>query len=1316
MNPELLEKLRAELRKETTAIPKEPPTRTSELALQAAVRSAFTTADIIKAAAAPENRVNEELASLLALCEPASHRNGPPTWEMNDEARRECFEAFFAQCDRDGTRFAAELKRRLPSTVSRDELLQRMIAACIRGEAAPLPEQSSEELAAMHRIAGWLDKLLPGLPSLEAIRTARKHSELIAPFRVLAKTFRGRENELQKLREYVEWLPPHSTTDVVRRSLRSFVGHFIDLETKPPLLLHGIGGAGKTTLVAQFILEHLRATDQGQLPFIYIDFDQPSVSLREPLTFLMEAARQLALQFPESAGALNAFREHCQAEMAYNADGLLRGGSRPLRRGSRFRGSQADETSDTLGEFVDIWTKMGPEDRPLLLVLDSFEEAQTRNASLLPGLFSLLQQWADRIPRFRVVVAGRAEVTEFKTETVEVGELDPEAAIGFLQSHGVASEELARYIAGRFARNPLTLQLAAAVAVREGTSAHEILESVQVRNWYGARVDAFRVQQELVRRNLTHLHDEDVEKLAMPGLVVRRVTPEIILEVLAGPCRLEGLTIDGAREVFEKLKKEVSIVMQADPDGSVRYLTPLRRELLPLVKKEEPERSRAIHDAAVLFYGRRGDAASRAEEIYHRLSRGDEPKSVSSRIIPRIEDYLDGALGELPAAAHAFLAIRFGWSVPEEVKSEAELSDWEEAEALDLRSAFGSGAISDLEASARRLEARDKRTARSPLYPLEAILHERLGQFPRAMQSAKVALAIVEKSEAAYQGWALLMTIGRLALRQSDWPLARSHLRKAMTVAHRLKHGQLVICAGVELLRANGRMEEKRFPYILFRRAAQMPAEREVAPELDEDIVFSLATSVSEAVQIRRIEADPDGWRSTVLSAATFESVVREVLNRAGDDERLGQLTLDVFKQRYRQIGRVPGKIEVKAFDVVQYAETTFSVGELRARLAPSSAPSTGVKRATFAGVEMREVHNAILNAFTRDDLDQMLIFEFNKPLNTMVPHGPLNSEVFNLLLEFQKSGLEREFLTAVYRERPENLVIQGVYAKAQLSPQASVQEAGRVTPAAPTQATDASIEKVLRERSPYLNINVWSQKLSEISAQVCQILLHGQPLGTGFLVGPDLVLTAYHLVEHAGPKSDLACRFDYSVAPDRTVFMGITVPVHKEGWLADYSPYAQSDLSETPTEILPTQDQLDYALLRLERKFAEEPLTQGAQTPEARRRGFLPLPEMDPAVVFLDAPLLILQYPHGQPLKVAMDTNTALAWNGNGTRLRYRTQTEAGSSGAPCFDFEWNLLALHHAGRPTYSEGVPIARIRRRLAAKGLLPLLPPWRPTAAL
>ena len=53
---------------------------------------------------------------------------------------------------------------------------------------------------------------------------------------------------------------------------------------------------------------------------------------------------------------------------------------------------------------------------------------------------------------------------------------------------------------------------------------------------------------------------------------------------------------------------------------------------------------------------------------------------------------------------------------------------------------------------------------------------------------------------------------------------------------------------------------------------------------------------------------------------------------------------------------------------------------------------------------------------------------------------------------------------------------------------------------------------------------------------------------------------------------------------------------------------------------------------------------------------------------------------------------------------MRYRTNTEHGSSGSPCFDGDWALTALHHSGDPDfsrsadYNEGIPIEAIRAHM------------------
>src|SRR5262249_17145068 len=114
----------------------------------------------------------------------------------------------------------------------------------------------------------------------------------------------------------------------------------------------------------------------------------------------------------------------------------------------------------------------------------------------------------------------------------------------------------------------------------------------------------------------------------------------------------------------------------------------------------------------------------------------------------------------------------------------------------------------------------------------------------------------------------------------------------------------------------------------------------------------------------------------------------------------------------------------------------------------------------------------------------------------------------------------------------------------------------------------------------------------------------------------------------------------------------------------------------------------------------------------EPLTRGWVRVPDAAPP--FKERmPVLIAQHPDGQPLKLAADTDAvdrkAGLWvNANGTRIRYATTTEGGPSGSPCFDFDWNLIALHHYGDPAqhhpagWNQGVPIGMVRSRLQRIG--------------
>jgi len=89
-----------------------------------------------------------------------------------------------------------------------------------------------------------------------------------------------------------------------------------------------------------------------------------------------------------------------------------------------------------------------------------------------------------------------------------------------------------------------------------------------------------------------------------------------------------------------------------------------------------------------------------------------------------------------------------------------------------------------------------------------------------------------------------------------------------------------------------------------------------------------------------------------------------------------------------------------------------------------------------------------------------------------------------------------------------------------------------------------------------------------------------------------------------------------------------------------------------------------------------------------------------------------ILQHPGGQRKRLGYVRNT-ISFVDAGV-VRYLTDTEPGSSGAPVFDQLGRLVALHHAGgRPievvgkppvAKNEGIRISRVRERLTATGVI------------
>lgn len=364
----------------------------------------------------------------------------------------------------------------------------------------------------------------------------------------------------------------------------------------------------------------------------------------------------------------------------------------------------------------------------------------------------------------------------------------------------------------------------------------------------------------------------------------------------------------------------------------------------------------------------------------------------------------------------------------------------------------------------------------------------------------------------------------------------------------------------------------------------------------------------------------------------------------------------------------------------------------------------------TLTGAQIQQLALSLNSALNLNDLEDYVQASTGDGLYDVYvgPGKPKLHTITDLLNVLQQLGTTVIFLAYVYEKRPGRPDVRALIAA--LFPEVltvpgqkidlSAQTAGAPQEAAPTNAVAPGLQRNVRPYLAKLDVRIWQDRLVKIERQVCRVELDGNPVGTGFLVGPDTVLTNWHVFEvakNAGKVDQLGCRFDYVRLPGGQTDPGQLVMLTGADSI-DASPYSAAEKANK-NDPLPTLEELDFALLRLNTRV-------GGQQIDGAPRGWIALPK---AVLPLpaDAPILIVQHPRGSPMKLALDTQAVIGPNGNGTRVRYRTNTDPGSSGSPVFTMDWDLVALHHSGdpnllNPAFNEGIPIELIRQHIVNGG--------------
>lgn len=305
---------------------------------------------------------------------------------------------------------------------------------------------------------------------------------------------------------------------------------------------------------------------------------------------------------------------------------------------------------------------------------------------------------------------------------------------------------------------------------------------------------------------------------------------------------------------------------------------------------------------------------------------------------------------------------------------------------------------------------------------------------------------------------------------------------------------------------------------------------------------------------------------------------------------------------------------------------------------------------------------------FPPERFDEFLYYALDITRQNISMARDYRSLVFDVLRAAQAGGWLEDLVAAAREVHPNNPDIV-----------AAARDLGMVD-------DRARLEKILRKPLPEVDSAVWLARYGELEGRICRIETgDGEPMGTGFLIGPARCMTNHHVIDGMVP-TDVRLRFDYRRASNgRDLYHG-TVFKLADPWYIALSPPSPLDLLSDAGELLPALDQLDIAVLKIDGSPGNRPIGRGVQARDAPRRGWISIGRV---VAEPGDALFVLQHPAGEPLKVAV--GSVIGVNGNGTRLRHSVNTRPGSSGSPCFNSQLELVGMHHAGDPLHeSQGPP--------------------------
>jgi hypothetical protein len=642
----------------------------------AATVGAFNPADVVRRVAEPDAR--RSLAAQLApLCTEVSTADAV-LWNLGSDARRQTLKDMQSAGELDTPKLKALFAQIEPQP---RDFFGRYLRDALAGKPGPIVEvpddwdalYSAYEFVGRSAVGTAPDQARESAQTVESEAQRATVSEQLLT--TIGPLFVNRTAEVAELRRFalagrIESKRFKAKTPPVPRRV-------------PMLFVNGVGGSGKSALLAKVIHE-LRQSSSGVAAIIVLDFDRPTLADVNPVELTLDFIRQIGLSQPQLGRALNDMRRTALSQFT---DLELTSGN-PLQNYS-YASRALYSLNARLREVL-----TGLETRPFLVILDTFEEVITLGADFVEVIY----RWLDDIRRsvgltqMRAIVSGRAMPTDLDLTPnasgrsalyanvigdIALADLPPADAQSFLKQSGIATT-LARELNILFGGNPLVLRMLRDYAKQKGAEAvAALIADDDGRKQYRAEM----AQRILYSRILERIrNDEPVRALASPGLVVRVVTPGVIAHVLAEPCGLGRINRAEAGRLFDRLARYYWLVIPAG-ERAVAHRRDVRTLMLPLVR--EPKRGEdaqalatriaTIQENAYRYFAEIADPdltpeVRYVEAVYHLMF--VDPRRALGDPDPRLQAALRTLVGDLadfPALTRALIKRRLKRSLsPEE--------------------------------------------------------------------------------------------------------------------------------------------------------------------------------------------------------------------------------------------------------------------------------------------------------------------------------------------------------------------------------------------------------------------------------------------------------------------------------------------------------------------------------------------------------------------------------------------------------------------------------------------------------------------------